>query len=103
MPTILETVTEYEDKALELLTQLQAQVLEVVKKAVDALDDRLPELPEVPYLDQLPTLSQVVDTQFAFSKKLLANNEKFAKNLVKTVKPLTRDAAPAKPAATKAA
>ena len=46
-------------------------------------------------LAEVPTLSEVVDTQFAFSKKLLANQEKFAKNVVKAVKPLTRDAKPA--------
>ena len=57
------------------------------------------ELPEIEALDEIidevPTLKEIVDTQFAFSKKLLANQEKFAKNVVKAVKPLTRDPKPA--------
>ncbi len=105
MSTIIDNVTEYETKALELLTKAQADVLEYIKKAVAALEERMPELPELPeqlaFLEGIPTLQEIVDTQFAFSKKLLANNEKFAKNVVKAIKPLGRDAV--KPAAAKAA
>jgi hypothetical protein len=99
---LLTTVTEYEDKALEALVKLQEDLLGYIKQAVELLDERLPqiELPEVPLLDQVPTLEELVNTQFAFSKKVLASQEKFAKNVVKAVKPLTRDAKPK--AATKA-
>jgi len=98
---LLTTVTEYEEKALELIVKLQEDLLGYVKQAVELIDQRLPEidLPEVPVLDQVPTLEELVNTQFAFSKKVLASQEKFAKNVVKAVKPLTRDA---KPKATKA-
>jgi hypothetical protein len=101
---IMTTVTEYENKALELIVKVQDEVLGYVKQAVELLDDRLPELdlPEIAVLDQVPTLEELVTTQFAFSKKLLTSQEKFAKNVVKAVKPLTRDAKPVK-AAVKAA
>ena len=103
--TIMTTVTTYEDKALELIVKVQDEVLGYVKQAVQLLDERLPEveLPEIAVLDQVPTLEEVVTTQFAFSKKLLTNQEKFAKNVVKAVKPLTRDAKPKAKTATKAA
>jgi hypothetical protein len=101
--SIMSTVTEYEDKALELLVKAQDEILGYVKQAVTLLDERLPEyeLPEVALLDEVPTLEELVTTQFAFSKKLLTNQERFAKNVVKAVKPLTRDAKP-KAKATKA-
>lgn len=94
---VITTVTEYEEKALEAIVKIQADVIEYVKKAVQLVDGRISsielpfELPEVPFMAEIPTLSEVVDTQFAFSKKLLANQEKFAKNVVKAVKPLTRE------------
>lgn len=105
MSTIMSTVTEYEDKALELIVKVQDEVLGYVKQAVQVLDERLPEieLPEIAVLDQVPTLEELVTTQFAFSKKLLTSQEKFAKNVVKAVKPLTRDAKPKAKAAPKAA
>ncbi|HAS09586.1 MAG TPA: hypothetical protein DCS55_03570 [Acidimicrobiaceae bacterium] len=103
--TIMTTVTTYEEKALELIVKVQDEVLGYVKQAVQLLDERIPEveLPEIAVLDQVPTLEEVVTTQFAFSKKLLTNQEKFAKNVVKAVKPLTRDAKPKAKTATKAA
>lgn len=108
---VITAVTEYEDKALELLVKVQDEVIQYVKQAVEFVDGRvsdieLPfEVPQVELLDEIPTLSEIVDTQFAFSKKLLASQEKFAKNVVKAVKPLTRDAAVTakKPAAKKTA
>jgi len=103
MTTVMSTVTEYEEKALELLTKAQDEVLGYLKQAVTLLDERFPdyELPEIALLDQVPTLEELVTTQFAFSKKVLTTQERFAKNVVKTVKPLTRDAKP-KAKATKA-
>lgn len=102
---VITTVTEYETKALEAIVKVQDEVLGYVKQAVEFVDGRISEI-ELPFelpeiealqsiLDEVPTVSEIVDTQFAFSKKLLANQEKFAKNVVKAVKPLTRDAKPA--------
>lgn len=105
MSTIMTTVTQYEDKALELIVKVQDEVLGYVKQAVQLIDERLPalDLPEIGVLDQVPTLEELVNTQFAFSKKVLTSQEKFAKNVVKAVKPLTRDAKPKVKATPKAA
>lgn len=110
MSKVITTVTTYEEKALEAITKLQSEILEYVKSAVSFVDGKISdvelpfELPEIEFVDtvlaEVPSLEEVVNTQFAFSKKLLANQEKFAKNVVKAVKPLT---ASKKPAATKAA
>src|SRR3546814_7921541 len=92
----MTTVTQYEDKALELVVKVQDEVLGYVKQAVQLIDERLPalDLPEIAVLDQVPTLEELVNTQFAFSKKVLTSQEKFAKNVVKADTPLTRDAKP---------
>jgi hypothetical protein len=109
MSKVITTVTEYENKALEVIVKVQDEVLGYVKQVVEFVDGRIPEvdlpfeLPELTVLDEVPTISEVVDTQFAFSKKLLANQEKFAKNVVKAVKPLTREGAKPKAKTTKAA
>jgi hypothetical protein len=98
MTKVMTAVTDYENKALQTLNRVQDEILTYLKQAVAYVDERtsaveLPfEVPELTVLDELPTLSELVDTQFAFSKKVLANQEKFAKNVVKAVKPLTREA-----------
>ncbi|MDZ7675585.1 MAG: hypothetical protein U5K30_11015 [Acidimicrobiales bacterium] len=95
MTKVIDTVTEYETKALDAVSKVQDEVLSYLKQVVDFVDGRISEIdlpfdfPEIEALDEVPTLQEIVDTQFAFSKKILANQEKFAKNIVKTVKPIT--------------
>ena len=105
MSTIMTTVTEYEDKALELIVKVQDEVLGYVKQAVE-LHRRAPPRAR-PARDRRARPGAhargLVTTQFAFSKKVLTSQEKFAKNVVKAVKPLTRDAKPKAKAAVKAA
>ena len=60
MSKVITTVTEYEEKALELIAKVQDDVLGYVKQAVEFVDGRISdielpfELPEVAVLDELP-------------------------------------------------
>jgi hypothetical protein len=85
MPTpILDTVTEYENKALELATNLQGPVVDFVGKVAETVAARLPEnRPELPVAP-----GDVVETQFAFAGKVLKAQHDFAKALVAAVAPI---------------
>ena len=88
MTKIVNTVTDYEAKGLETLVEVQGRALDYFRTAVERIDDVLPEdRPELPA--EVPTVKEIVDTQFAFAKKVLANQEKFAKDLVKAIAPLS--------------
>jgi len=88
MTKIVDAVTEYESQSLEYITKAQAQILDAVKTVVGSVNERLPEdRPELPA--EVPTAKEIVETQFAFAKKLLANQEKFAKDVLKVIAPLT--------------
>jgi len=90
MPTILDTVTQAEDKVLETIGSVQEPVVEYVKKAVDYVNGVLPEdRPTLPFADQLPSAAEIVDTQFAFATKLLKAQHDFAKAIVEATAPLT--------------
>ena len=60
---LITTVTEYEDKALELIAKAQEEILGYIKQAVEVLDERMPEfeVPDLAVLDQIPTLSEIVE------------------------------------------
>src|SRR3546814_18073728 len=91
--TIMTTVTQYEDKALELVVKVQDEVLGYVKQAVQLIDERLPalDLPAIAVLDQVPTLDALFTPQFTFPTKLLTSQEKFAKHVVKIDKASCRE------------
>jgi hypothetical protein len=93
MATILDTVVEYEDKALETFKSVQEPVVEYVSKAAEFVAARLPEgRPELPVQP-----AEIVSSQFAFARKALAANEEFVNSILKAVAPVL--GTPAKPAA----
>jgi hypothetical protein len=89
MTTVLDTVTDVEDKVVEAVASAQEPVVDAVKKLADYVAGILPEdRPSLPFADQLPTASEVVETQFAFAKKMLDVQYKFAKALVEAAAPV---------------
>ena len=80
MPTVLDTVVDYENKIVEFA------------------DDRLPE---ISYPSQLATPLEVLDTQLTFARKLLEANGQLAKSVLVTVAPLYGYTVPAKARTTK--
>jgi hypothetical protein len=91
MPTATEQITKVEDQFLETLTKLQTPVLDAVKSVVEKVEDRIPE---VPGSENLPDFDGLIQSQFDFFEKLVANQKAFATALIDALKP----AAP-KPAA----
>ncbi|MEY2437632.1 MAG: hypothetical protein QOF97_2468 [Acidimicrobiaceae bacterium] len=115
---IVETVTNVQDQVLETTKTVQDQVIEYVRKAVERLDEVLPEdRPAVPFADSIPAPAELVERGFgiaekalsnqsAFAKQVLEAQHQFAKAIVDAVSPLLPQAAPApvaKPKAAKAA
>jgi hypothetical protein len=92
MSTILETITSTEDQVLDYLKSAQERVLDVVKRGVEVADRYLPEdRPALSFLAEAPKAPkpiEVVDTQYAFAKKVLDNQRDFAKAIVSAVSPL---------------
>jgi hypothetical protein len=87
MASITDTITEYEGKVLELLDNVQAPVVDIVKQAAATIDGVLPdtryELPE-----QVPAASELVDLAFDFAQKLLADQRDFVAALLDAASPL---------------
>ena len=97
-PTIAKIV-EIEDKALELVAQAQAPVVEYVGKAASAVADRLPS--DRPALPVDP--AEVVESQFTFATKALKAQHDFVTALLGAVAPVLGTSVPAKKRAVKAA
>jgi hypothetical protein len=93
MSTILSTVERYEDQVIEAVTKAQAPIVEYVAKGVELAGDRLPD---VTYPASLPTPIEVVESQVAFTKKLIDANTAIVTAVLETVAPLAGYAKPKK-------
>ncbi|HEY8545699.1 MAG TPA: hypothetical protein VIL36_11650 [Acidimicrobiales bacterium] len=97
--TILTSVTEFEDRVVTALRDLQRPVVHYVRKGVERAEGRIPRLN---YPASLPRPTEVVDSQVGFAKKLLDTQRDFARELADAVAPLVEPADDA-PAATASA
>jgi hypothetical protein len=89
MSPIVERITSTEDQVLEYVKAGQETVVDYVKKAVEVVDRYLPEdRPELGFLADAPKPAELIDTQFAFAKKVLENQRDFAKAVLTAVTPL---------------
>lgn len=83
--TILTSVTEFEDRFVEAIRDIQRPVLDYVRKGVERAEGRIPRMS---YPANLPKPNEIVDSQVDFAKALIDAQRDFARELVDAVAPL---------------
>jgi len=95
MSVITEKLSELEAQVVETVKSAQEPVVEGVSRVVGIVDERLPELPTVSALENLPLPTEVVDRQFAFAGELLDANHQFVVAILAALEPITSQLRPA--------
>jgi hypothetical protein len=62
--------------------------VKAVRTWADASKNLIPDLPPLPFADQLPATSEIVENAFAFADKLLASQREFAAAILEAAKPV---------------
>ena len=88
MATATEMITSLEDQVLETVKQGQEAIVKAVRTWADASKNLIPDLPPLPFADQLPATSELVESAFAFCDKLLASQREFAAAILDAAKPV---------------
>lgn len=88
MATATEMITALEDQVLETVKQTQDAVLKAVQTWAEAGKNIVPELPPLPFSDQLPAASEIVENAFAFADRLLKAQREFANAVLEAAKPV---------------
>jgi hypothetical protein len=88
---------ELTSEVLNTISKSQAAVIDAIKTWVDTLQSIKPDLPDVsvPFADKLPSPQQAVAGAYNFAEQLLANQRKFAEDLLSATAPLLPTAAAA--------
>ena len=88
MATATDMFTGLEDQVLETVKQGQEAVVKAVRTWADASKNLIPDLPPLPFADQLPNTTEIVDNVFAFADKLLASQREFVAAILDAAKPV---------------
>ncbi len=97
--TVLNTITDVQEKALKAVLDMEAPVVDYVRKAAENIEPNFPELPTKDLTEDVPTIRQFVDNQFAFATKVLESQHRFVIELLEATKPVTGKVVVQKPVA----
>src|SRR5438067_6739217 len=86
MATANEMFSSLEDQILETVKQGQEAIVKAVRTWADASKNLIPDLPPLPFADQLPATSEIVENAFAFADKVLATQREFASAILDAAK-----------------
>jgi hypothetical protein len=88
MATATDMIVSLEDQVLETVKQGQEAVVKAVQTWADASKNLIPDLPPLPFADQLPNFTELVEHGFAFADKLIASQREFAAAILDAAKPV---------------
>jgi hypothetical protein len=88
MATATDVITQLEDQVLETVKQGQEAIVKAVRTWADASKNLIPDLPPLPFADQLPNVSELVENGFAFADKLISSQREFAAAILDAAKPV---------------
>jgi len=75
-------VEQAQEQSLQAIKQSQQAVLEAVRVWASALEKAVPETPAIPFVKELPTPLEIVESSFDFAEQLLKAQREFTENLL---------------------
>ncbi len=88
MASATEMMTALEDQVLETVRQTQEAVVKAVQTWAEAGKSVVPEMPPLPFADQLPNAVDMVENAFNFADRLLATQRQFAAAVLDAARPV---------------
>lgn len=101
---VLDKLTDVQTSVVDAIATVKEPVTSGVSTVVEFIVDRLPNIPAVPYAEQIPTPKELIDNQYKFAKSIIDTNKEIALAVAKAVAPITDkalDRKPVRPAAKK--
>jgi hypothetical protein len=99
----VERLTEVQDKIVEAVASFQDPVVDTVRKGVDLVEERIPELPAEKVTAKLPTAREVVENQYEFATRMLEVSRDFTLAVLGALEPVTDKVVKAEPTKPKSA
>lgn len=99
MTTAMTTMKKWQDSYLTLMTRVEAPVVRFAGKAAEATATYVPERPQWAFLGQVPTLTEVVESQLKFRKRVVDEQTAFVGKLMKAIHPALLKLEPKEPVA----
>jgi hypothetical protein len=87
MNTAMTTMQKWQDDYLTRISRVEEPVLKFAGKAMEAVAEYVPERPHWAFLEQVPTMTELVDSQLKFRRRLVDEQAAFVRKLMKAMSP----------------
>jgi hypothetical protein len=87
MTAAMTTLTEWQDKYISFVTRVQEPVVEYTGRFADRVAPYVPERPDWSFLDRVPTMTDVVDNQLKFRKRMVDEQAAFVRKMMRAMRP----------------
>ncbi len=102
MTTAMTTTKKWQDQYLTIMAKVEEPVVRFAGKAAEAVAAYIPERPQWAFLEQVPTMTELVDSQLKFRRRVVDEQATFVRNFMKALSPAASKAPTVKRAAAKA-
>lgn len=99
MTTAMTTLKKWQDQYLTTMARVEEPVVKYTGKAMEAIADYVPERPQWSFLDQVPTMTEFVDSQLKFRRRVVDEQAAFVRKFMKAMTPALTKLEPKAPVA----
>ena len=87
MTTAMTTTKKWQDQYLSMIARAEEPVVRFAGRAAEAIVEYVPERPQWAFLDQVPTMTELVDSQLKFRTRVVDEQAAFVRKLMKVTSP----------------
>ena len=87
MTTAMTTTKKWQDQYLTMMARVEEPVVRFAGRAAEAIADYVPERPQWAFLGQVPTMTELVDSQLKFRGQVVDEQASFVRKLMKSMSP----------------
>ena len=98
MTTVMTTTKKWQDQYLTMMARAEEPIVRYAGKAAGAVATYVPERPQWAFLDQVPTMTELVESQLKFRRRVVDEQAAFVRKFMKAISPATSRHEPMAPA-----
>jgi hypothetical protein len=87
MKNTMSTITRWQDGYMTLSARLEKPVVRFAARASEAIAEYVPERPQWAFLDAVPTMTEFVDSQLKFRRRVVDEQATFVRTMMKAMQP----------------
>ena len=98
MTTVMTKIKKWQDSYLTGMARLEEPIVRFTGRAAESVAEYVPERPQWAFLDEVPTMTEFVESQLKFRRRVVDHQAAFVRKMMKAMHPALLRLEPKAPA-----